>query len=309
MDDLAIQRERALNLWTHFQRKFPLVEKSSEIRPEPHVVDEQIGGLAPAKEELLTYACGATNPEVYARWGTAPPSALLLIGPAGVGKSLLAESLATRTRNAFLRVETPRLAVELLRSGGKVGEVLPSWSQTLSEMPPVTVYFEELEFSQTQEIGDRRMDLPIGPIMDFLLELLDRTIAVDSTLVVGSTAHPDTLRHAFLAPRRFERIVEVNPLFPNDIVAALHIHAQAAEKRAGRRLFEAVDWDEVVRQYRGPSTGEWIRLMHAVLRRKARHEAAGETVDLVTTGDLLEEVERSRKTATQLQSIGNGVYL
>jgi ATP-dependent 26S proteasome regulatory subunit len=309
MDDLAIQRERAQNLWTNFQRKFPLIEKTTEILPQPQISEDQIGGLAPAKEELLTYACGVTNPEVYERWGTVPPSALLLIGQQGVGKSLLAKALATRTQHAFLRVGVPRLVVELIQSGGKVGDVLPAWSHALGEMPPVTVFFEELEFSQTQEMGERRLDLPVGPIMDFLLEAVDRTVASESALVVGSTAYPDTLRHAFVVPHRFERVVEVTPHFPDDIVAALRIHAAAAEKGAGRTLFEEVDWVEVVRQFRGPATGDWIRLMHAVLRRKARCEAAGESVSPVTTADLLEEVERFRKTTTRLDSSGDGVYL
>ena len=101
-------------------------------------------------------------------------------------------------------------------------------------MPPVTVLFHELEFSQTWEFGGRRTDLPVGAVMDFLLDVIDRSIAAESTLVVGSTSHPSTLRQAFADPRRFERVVEVTPLYPDDIVAALTIHAAEAEKRAGR---------------------------------------------------------------------------
>ena len=58
--------------------------------------------------------------------------------------------------------------------------------------------FEKREFFQAEEIGGRRTDLPIGPIMDFLCELVDRTVASPKTLLVGSTSHPDTLRPAFV---------------------------------------------------------------------------------------------------------------
>jgi hypothetical protein len=119
-------------------------------------------------------------------------------------------------------------------------------------MPPLTVFFHELEFSQTRALGFSRPDLPIGPIMDFLLEFIERAIKIPHTLVVGSTTNPVTLRHAFLAPGRFERIVEVAPRFPEDIVAALQIHCRAAEKRAGRSLFDAIDWAEVVRHLQEP---------------------------------------------------------
>lgn len=308
MDERDIRRERAQNLWISFARKFPLVGRASEIVPDPQIHDGRIGGLAAAKDEVGTFACAATNPEVYEHWGTFPPSGLLLIGQRGVGKSLLAQALATRTGTAFLRIDVPRLVVEIIHSGGKLGELVAGWSQTLGEMPPVTVFFDELEFSQAQEIGARRPDLPIGPIMDFLLDVTDRTIVVDGTLVVGSTAHPDTLRHAFAAPGRFERIVEVTPVFPDEVVEALQIHAADAEKRAGRPLFGPVDWQEVVRQYRGPSTGDWIRLMHDVLRRKARCEAAGESAGAVVTADLLAEVERTRQARTRIPAPG-GVYL
>jgi len=308
MDDQGIRRERTQNLWLSFERKFPPIAKATRLDPQPQLPFERIGGLAVPKEEIMTYACAATHREVYARWGTFPPSGLLLIGPGGCGKTLLAQALATRADTAFLRVDVPRLVIELMHSVGKLGDLLSGWSQSFEEMPPVTVFFDELEFSQAQEFGGNRPDLPIGPVMDFLLELVDRTIADEDTLVVGSTAHPDTLRHAFVSAGRFERVVEVTPSFPDDHVAALEIHAADAEKRAGRPLFDGIAWADVVRGFREASTGEWVRILHAALRRKARCEAAGEPVQPVRTSDLLDEVERARRTHTQLPAVG-GIYL
>jgi SpoVK/Ycf46/Vps4 family AAA+-type ATPase len=302
-------RERAQNLWSSFERKFAPIAKSARIDVDPAVTVEQIGGLASAKDEILTYACAATDPEVYEHWGTFPPSGLLMIGRHGVGKTLLAALLATRSGTPFVCIDVPRLAVEVVHRGGQVGELLEGWSQTLADLPPVTLFFEELEFARAQEIGSRRPDLPVGPIMDFLLDLVDRAIASGGKLVAGSTAHPDTLRPAFLTERRFERIVEVAPVFPDDVVEALRIHQVAAEKRAGRTLFEAVDWREVVSRYQGPSTGEWIRVLHAALRRKARCEAGGEDQGPVTTAELQSEAERVRATLTQLPAPGSGIYL
>lgn len=308
-DDPNLSGERARNLWASFERKFPNVSKATTMVGHPSIGVDDIGGLHPAKEEVLTYACAATDREVYERWGTFPPSALLLIGPSGSGKTLLAQALATRTETPFLGVHVPGLVMEVIHRGGQIGELLSAWGQALSELPMVTVFFEELEFLQAQEIGVRRPDLPEGPIMDFLLEILDRTIEVESTLVVGSTSHPDSMRPALLTPRRFERVVEVNPIFPADVVEALQIHVRAAEARAGKTLFGEVDWEAVVRHYQGPSTGEWIRLMHAVLRRKARCEAAGEPEGAVSTPDLLAEVDRFRRARGQLPHSRSGIYL
>ncbi len=309
MEDSNIRVERAHNLWMSFARKHEPVARANEIDPDPHLELSEIGGLAAAKEEIQTYAYAATDPAVYGRWGTYPPSGLLLIGRRGVGKRLLAKSLATLTQSSFIVVTVPRLVLEIIHEGGKVGELVTAWSQTLSEIPTSTILFNELEFSQAQEIGARRPDLPVGPVMDFLLDIVDRTVAADAHLVVGSTNHPDTLRQAFVQPGRFERVVEVTPAHPGDIVEALEIHARASEKRAGHTLFDSIDWKSVVDRYREPATGDWIRIMHAVLRRKARCEATGETTANVTTQDMLDEVDRFRQASNQIAIPHAGNYV
>ncbi|CAG0983216.1 ATP-dependent zinc metalloprotease FtsH 1 [Myxococcaceae bacterium] len=308
MEEEEIRRERTQNLWTSFARKFPPLAKAVSLDPSPTSGFDRIGGLAGPKEEVETYACGATHPEVYEHWGTFAPSALLLIGQRGVGKHLLAQALATRAGRGFLHVHVPQLVLQLLHSAGQAGPLMAEWSQALSEMPPLAVFYDELEFSLAHEFGTRRTDLPVGPVMDFLLDLVDRTIAVESSLVIGSTSYPDTLRQAFLLPGRFERVVEVSPAYPDDVVAALRIHALDAEKRAGRPLFEEVDWFQVVQQLRDPSPGDWVRLLHAVLRRKAGCEVAGGDLHPVGTQDFLDEVDRVRRARSRLPS-GGGIYL
>ncbi|MBW2395769.1 MAG: AAA family ATPase [Deltaproteobacteria bacterium] len=310
MDDIQIRQEKAQNLWNSATRKIPALAKASEVIGAPAIDGAAIGGLVEAQDEVLTYACAMTNPEVYENWGTFPPSGLLLIGQPGSGKTLLAKALATRAQTAFVHLAVPRLALEIVHQGGKVGDLLEAWSQVLSEMPPTTVYFHELEFFQAEEIGGRRNDLPIGPIMDFLGELTDRAVAPEHILLVGSTSHPDTLRPAFVQPSRFERVVEVTPTYPDDIIAALQIHAALAEKRAGKSLFGDIDWSDVVSRFREPSTGDWIHLMHSVLRRKARCEAAAEEVAAVDTEDLVREVDLYRRTRKRLpQRLPAGTYL
>jgi len=310
MSSRSIEIERAQNLWASFLRNFDPIARCAQITPNPDLGFEQIGGLTDPKEEVQTYAYAATNREIYRRWGTHRPSALLLIGERGTGKKLLAEALATQAKTSLVRVDVPRMALDIIHAGPKAGELAMAWSRILEEMPPLTVLFDELEFSLTQEIGDRREDLPIGPIMDFLLEIVDRSIQADQHLVVGTTSHPDALRPAFLIPGRFERVVEVVPEFPDDVIAALQIHAKEAEKRAQRPLFEDVDWNLIVDQNREATTGEWIRLLHAVLRSKARCEAAGETVTVVTTEDLAQEAHRVSQTYRQIQpTVGAGNYL
>jgi ATP-dependent 26S proteasome regulatory subunit len=301
MEDRAILRERAQNIWGSFARKFEPLAQSARLEAMPTQDLSRIGGLVDAKDEIQTYASAATDPDVYARWGTHPPSGVLLFGRRGVGKELLARSLASLTQTSFLSVAIPKLVLEVIHRSGKVGELVTGWSGALAEMPPLTVLFNELEFLQAEEIGTRRLDLPVGPVMDFLLDLVDRAIAVDHVLVVGSTSHPDTLRRAFTQPGRLERVVEVSPSYPADIIETLRIHAADAEKLAGRPLFDQIDWQQVVGAVAiQPMPGDWVHILHSVLRRKARCEAAGDRVTPVSTADFREEVDRFQKANSRL---------
>jgi SpoVK/Ycf46/Vps4 family AAA+-type ATPase len=245
---------------------------------------------------------------VYERWGTFSPSGLLLIGPNGCGKTLLAAALAARTETPFLAIRAPRLALQILHAGGKVGELLQAWQETMAEIKRITVFFDELDFAHDPSLGAPRLDLPTTQLSDFLLELIDATIGVTSTLMLGSTSRPDTLSPIYFEPGRFERIVSVIPNVPGDVIAALLIHAQAAEKRAGRTLFERVDWQRVIEQNRASSIGNWVRLVHAVLRRKARCDAADDKPGLVRTEDLMSEVDRFKKATGRLP-VSSGRYL
>ena len=303
-----LERKRAANLWEPFVRKFPPIAKACTFTSTPSISFADIGGLEDAKDELLTYACAATDPDVYARWGTFSPSGLLLIGPNASGKTLLAEALASRTETPFLAIRVPRLALQILHAGGKVGELLQAWQETLAEIKRITVFFDELDFAHDPSLGAPRLDLPAAQLSDFLLELIDATIGVTSTLMLGSTSRPDTLSPIYFEPGRFERIVSVIPIVPGDVIAALVIHAQAAEKRAGHKLFERIDWSRVIEQNRESSTGNWVRIMHAVLRRKARCDAADDKPGLVMTEDLMSEVDRFKKATGRLP-VSSGRYL
>jgi ATP-dependent 26S proteasome regulatory subunit len=308
VDERDIQRTKAANLWETYTRKAAPLAKSTRIDPRPGTDFADIGGLEAPKEEISTYACAATDPEVYQRWGTQSPTGMLLMGPAGSGKTLLAQALATRTETPFLRIDVPRFVLQVVHSGGKAGEILAGVAATLAEMPRTTIFYDELDFAHDLTIGAPRPDLPTSQITDFLIELIDASIGTAQMLIVGSTSRPDTLSPIYFEPGRFERIVSVQPQVPEDVIEALRIHISSAEKRAERKLFEGIDWNRVIEQNRNASIGNWVRMIHAVLRFKARCDTADERPGLVTTVDVLDEVERFKRTATRLPPI-SGRYL
>ena len=124
----------------------------------------------------------------------------------------------------------PRLALEIVRHSAHLAELLEAWGNVLAELPPITAYFRELEFVRAAELGGDRNDLPVGPILDSLCELIDRAVTHPHVLLVGSTSRPDTLRPAFALPGRFERVVGRRVAFDSDIeIGAVSRHEEQVD--------------------------------------------------------------------------------
>ena len=200
MEDRAILRERAANIWGSFARKFEPIAQSARARADaelPALADRR-ARRREGRDPDLRHARRPTPRSTRAGARTRP-AALLLFGAARRGqaaaRALARDADATR-RSCASRCR--KLVLEVIHRSGKVGELITGWSTTLAEMPPLTVLFNELEFSQAEEIGARRPDLPVGPVMDFLLDLVDRTIAAEHVLVVGSTCTPTRSGRAFV---------------------------------------------------------------------------------------------------------------
>ena len=61
--------------------------------------------------------------------------------------------------------------------------------------------------------------------------------------------------------------------------------------------------------FQHPAPGDWVHILHAVLRRKARCEAAGEVATPVTSRDVIEEVERFKRTISRIAAPKPGTYV
>ena len=281
--------ERLTNLWQGLARKSPSLARCAHFDPAPSTPIDRVAGLARARGEILTHAAAITHPEVYSRWGTAPAVGLLMIGARGSGKSTLARALATQLDSPLLEIDVPQLVLELLTNGPELAQLAQSWDELFADFPITTVHFDELDFERMYDTGERRAGLPVGPILEFLLRLVSQTAASKSVVLVGSTSYPETVRPVFLSRYRFSRTLKIEPIFPDDHAAVLSAHAKSAEARAGRALFEEVDWKSLVQSHKGLTPGCWVEALHSALLSHARREAAGEDVPLVNGVAIKEE--------------------
>ena len=169
-------------------------------------VDEQIRLIKESIELPLT------SPESFRRFGIEPPKGVLLVGPPGCGKTMLAKAVASSTDCAFIRLVGSELAQKYIGEGGRMVRELFDLAR---EKAPSIVFIDEID-----AIGAKRLDTATSgdrevqrTLMQLLAEL-DGFDSLDDVKLISATNRPDILDEALLRPGRFDRIIEI-PL-PDD---------------------------------------------------------------------------------------------
>ena len=94
----AIQR-RIEDVFTKLGEKFGDLSGRVVVTIKPDTPFEHIGGIPQAKAAIRGFTTALTEPDLYRKWGISPPRGILLYGPRGTGKTMLARALATSGRH------------------------------------------------------------------------------------------------------------------------------------------------------------------------------------------------------------------
>ena len=200
----------------------PLVT-GAEMLERPDVTYEDMGGVDEQirliKESI---ELPLTSPELFTRFGIKPPKGVLLVGPPGCGKTMLAKAVASSTDCAFIRLVGSELAQKYIGEGGRMVRELFDLAR---EKAPSIVFIDEID-----AIGAKRLDTATSgdrevqrTLMQLLAEL-DGFDALENVKLISATNRPDILDEALLRPGRFDRIIEI-PLPDDDgRKAILDIH-------------------------------------------------------------------------------------
>jgi proteasome regulatory subunit len=185
----------------------PLVT-GAEMIQKPDVVYSDLGGLD--EQIQLIKECvelPLTSPEAFTRFGISPPKGVLLVGPPGCGKTMLAKAVASSTECTFIRLVGSELAQKYIGEGGRMVRELFDLAR---EKSPSIVFIDEID-----AIGAKRLDTATSgdrevqrTLMQLLAEL-DGFDALDEVKLVAATNRPDILDEALLRPGRFDRIIEI----------------------------------------------------------------------------------------------------
>lgn len=184
--------------------------KAMEVDERPKVRFSDVGGLHEQIRELREVVeMPLKNPELFSKIGIEPPKGVLLYGPPGCGKTLLAKAVAGEVNATFIRLAASELAQKFVGEGARiVREVF----RLARRKAPAIVFIDELD-----AIGAKRVDIgtsgerEIHRTLSQLLVEIDGFDPLDKVKVMAATNRIDTIDPALLRPGRFDRLIHVPP--------------------------------------------------------------------------------------------------
>lgn len=198
-------------------------------------LDEQVKSVREAIELPLT------SPELFKKVGITPPKGILLVGPPGCGKTLLAKAVANQTDATFIRMVGSELAQKYIGEGGRMVRELFSLAKDKS---PSIIFLDEIDAIGAKRLdGSTSGDREVQRTLMQLLAELDGFDALEDVKIIAATNRPDILDDALLRPGRFDRIITI-PL-PDEkgrkAILSLHISKMATKRINLQRIVEKTE--------------------------------------------------------------------
>ncbi|XP_068701398.1 ATPase family gene 2 protein homolog A-like isoform X1 [Montipora foliosa] len=175
----------------------------------PKVRWEDIGGNAVIKKKLKqAVEWPLKHPQAFQRLGIRPPKGILMYGPPGCSKTLIARALATESGLNFLAVKGPELFSKWV---GESERAVRQVFQKARAAAPSIIFFDEIDALATRRggSGDDGASTVSDRVLTQLLTELDGVETLKDVVMVAATNRPDMIDKALLRPGRIDRILYV----------------------------------------------------------------------------------------------------
>ncbi len=237
----------------------------------PNVKWKDIGGNEEIKKSLVEAVEWPINyPRLFEKAGVRPPKGILLSGPPGCGKTLLAKAIANESNVNFISVKGPELISKYVGESEKgVREIFRKARQA----SPCIVFFDEID-AMVVSRGSSGSDSSVAErVLSQFLSEFDGIDELKGVLILGATNRLDMLDAAVLRPGRFDEIVEIPLPAEKDRMQIFGVHLRK------KPIVDEIDPAELAKLTEGLSGAEIEAICNrAALMavRRAINDAEGE---------------------------------
>jgi cell division protease FtsH len=266
-----------------------------------------VAGVDEAKKELVEIVDFLKNPGKYKKLGARTPKGVLLVGPAGCGKTLLAKAVAGEAHVPFFSIAGSEFMEMLVGIGAaRVRDLF----LTAKKSAPSIIFIDEIDaIGRARSVGMMPSHDEREQTLNQILVEMDGFNPTEQVVVIAATNRGDLLDTALLRPGRFDRRVIVD--FPDveGRKAIAKIHAK------GKPFDETVNWDRVARRTVGYSGADLENMLNEAAisaARVAREKISMEDIeDAATKVKLGPEKKRLQsdldKKLTAYHEVGHAI--
>ncbi|TMI56786.1 CDC48 family AAA ATPase [Candidatus Bathyarchaeota archaeon] len=251
----------------------------------PSVNWADVGGLTDVKQELQeAVEWPIKKPEAFTRVGIRPPKGILLFGPPGCGKTMLARAVATESEANFISIKGPELFSKWVGESEKgIREVFKKGRSAA----PSIVFFDELDSVAPRRGSDLGDSGASERVISQLLTEMDGIESLVNVVVIGASNRPDIIDPAILRPGRFDRLIYVPAPDHATRRQILKIHTR------NMPLTPDVDLDRITSQTAGYSGADIEAVCREAGLISLRRDIETKSVTLEDFRDAMERVKPS----------------
>jgi len=220
LDSLAVTMKDFLDA---FKEITPTALREVEIEI-PNIRWEDVGGLDEVKQRLVeAVEWPLKYPEKFEKFGIKPPRGILLYGPPGCGKTLLAKAIATESEANFISVKGPEIFNKWV---GESEKAIREIFRKARQAAPCIVFFDEIEsIIPRKDLVDDSSGVTNRVSSQFLSEI-DGVEELSDVIVIGATNRPDLIDPPAMRPGRLDRLIYVPPPDEKARYAILRIYTK-----------------------------------------------------------------------------------
>ena len=238
---------------------------------------DDVAGEEEAKDNLAEIVEYLHNPDKYREIGASMPKGVLLVGPPGTGKTMLAKAVAGEANVPFFSMSGSEFVEMFVGMGAsKVRDLF----RQAKEKAPCIVFIDEIDAIGKKRQGNMSGNDEREQTLNQLLTEMDGFEGNNGVIILAATNQPDSLDPALTRPGRFDRRVPVELPDLKGREEILKVHAKKV------KLGEDIDFNKIARMASGASGAELANIVNEAALRAVRNDRK-----FVMQSDLEESIE------------------